>query len=389
MKELTVLLGAGFSFNAGLPLGSTVSAAFNRDVREKLLHFTSSEWAWVDGKREVDLNNGRLSYSWLGYSYILNEAKRLYESEKTFLNYEDFYQFLLDKNSDEEWCRNCIMGAKENLLKDKEYLREGLEEDNYYSSYLEPFRNSNLDRTIEIVNYLIADLVGTTKVHNNELQEIFHPFFEFLHGFEKVHIFTLNHDLLLEHLMRLFDHPYSRGFSEDRSPIRAEDTPIPFFNNLFLENTSVQKLHGSIDFFQFRHYRNDGLIYRPTEQVNYYSTSRYGEKHNARLVNPITGEDIQDYNFDIVPKFLTGTKKRDIIKNDIMFSTLFRNYEDIIANTENLLVSGYSFMDFHINELIKNRSFKCVINHNPYLDYPYQTATNIKTLEELLKEEVT
>lgn len=388
MKELTVLLGAGFSFNAGLPLGSTVSAAFNRDIREKLLNFTSSEWLWIDGKSDAYIHNGHNSYSSLGYSYILDETRLRYEQEKGWGNYEEFFQFLTEKSKDTQWCHGCMLQARERLLTDKEYLQEGLNDENYYSAYLQPFKDTDLTAVIEIVNYLIADLVARANKNDTELIRIYQPFFNFLEEFDKVQIFTLNHDLLLEHLMRLFNKPYSRGFSKDHSPIRANEETLPFFNDSFNEKISIYKLHGSIDFFQFRRYQKDGMIYRSTDQVNYFYTSNYTHKHNAKLFDPDTGSELQEYNFDIVPKFLTGTKKSEIMKNDVMYSALFQTYERTIVETENLLVSGYSFMDPHIDALLKKHSFQCVVNHNPFSKYPYQKASNIKSLDALVKKEV-
>ncbi len=60
-NSLTVIIGAGFSFNAGLPLGNDIKAKFDRSLRDKLLKASSSEWYWVEGQSEATVHNGRLN----------------------------------------------------------------------------------------------------------------------------------------------------------------------------------------------------------------------------------------------------------------------------------------------------------------------------------------
>ena len=73
MSNLVVILGAGFSFPAGLPLANDIKKRFNRVQKEKLLLASSSEWMWIDDKDDASVNNGSLGFDHLAYSYILNE----------------------------------------------------------------------------------------------------------------------------------------------------------------------------------------------------------------------------------------------------------------------------------------------------------------------------
>lgn len=54
-KHLTVILGAGFSANAGMQTASKIADRFNRDLREKLLSASSSEWYRIDDKNRLFL----------------------------------------------------------------------------------------------------------------------------------------------------------------------------------------------------------------------------------------------------------------------------------------------------------------------------------------------
>ncbi|PZR14712.1 MAG: hypothetical protein DI539_18750, partial [Flavobacterium psychrophilum] len=60
-KHLTVILGAGFSANAGMPTASDIAKRFNRVLKEKLISASSSEWFWIDNKDETFIHNGKLN----------------------------------------------------------------------------------------------------------------------------------------------------------------------------------------------------------------------------------------------------------------------------------------------------------------------------------------
>jgi hypothetical protein len=111
-NKLIVILGAGFSANAAMPTAAGIAERFNRDLREKLIRFSSSEWAWTDDKSEIDLNNGTLNFDYLAYSYVFNELIRRYLEERgSFVYYEDFYQFIIDKFQDYQWVEDVFKNA--------------------------------------------------------------------------------------------------------------------------------------------------------------------------------------------------------------------------------------------------------------------------------------
>lgn len=383
-KKLTVVLGAGFSANAGMPIGATIAGYFDRDLKEKLLCFSSSEWAWTDDKDKATLNNGKLNFDWLPYSYVFNELVKVYKAERgSFLNYEDFYQFIIDNLNNEESINEIFNNAKHELLIDREYLKE--ENVGYNEEYLKPFENKQLFKIAEILNYLIADLLYW-EVSDEEIKEIYSPFIEYIQSFDEVDVFTLNHDLLLERIFSLFNLDYTKGFSTVNSPIHSNNKALSCFNGNFDKSIRVFKLHGSVDLYRFNHCDTDGLIWRPNGNYDYYLTNDYSEKHHPIRINPETGKVIQDYNFDIVPKFITGTKKTIVIENDIMYKQLFEYFEKSILSAENIFISGYSFSDKHIDVILEKNSGLNFINHNRSTEYPYQgNGINIKNLTELKK----
>lgn len=390
-NRLVVILGAGFSRPMGLPLANDIKERFDRNQKRKLLQFGSGEWQWIDGKSETNINNGQLGFDWLAYSYILNETINKYKKiNNEFDNYENFYQWIQDIIYDKEIKKEIYKCSKEELLKDYPYMLDYEPEyEGDESPYLYRFKNDpDLENLVNIINYLIADLLGFSQLQFDSSIHEYEQFLKYIQNFEEVDIFTLNHDLFLENLLEYFEIEYSRGFTKEKSEIHYQDkgTPIEVFKDAFDTPIRIHKLHGSLDFFRFEHFIQGEKIYlEPTGNYNYFSTRNYREKHFAVRVNPETGETLQDHNFDIVPKFITGTDKVKIIKNDLMYSELYTRFEQCMFKASTVLISGYSFSDAHINQELKNRTDLEIINQNPSTDYPFKVnkISNIKILTKL------
>lgn len=383
--KLTVLLGAGFSANVGMPIASTIAGYFNRDTKEKLLYFSSGEWVWEDNKSYNILNNGRLNFEWLPYSYVLDELVKQYcEKRGEVNNYEDFYQYIIDISKDKDKLNEVFENAKQELIKDKPHLNKV--EDNYYNyhdNYLLAFTKKQYQKLTDIINYLIADILDVY-IPDERLLEVYANFTKYIQSFEEVDIFTLNHDILLERLLKLNGMDYTRGFSKDNSPIHANGKPLEFYDGNFNKKIRIYKLHGSLDLYKFNHHSQHANVFYPIGSYDYFTTLNYYDKHNSIRVNPETGEELQNYNFDIVLKFITGTDKNEIINNDTMYKQMFAIYERVIAETETLLVSGYSFCDEHINRSLKQNLDLIFINQRRTKDYPYSdNGKNITCFEEL------
>ena len=383
-NHLTVVLGAGFSANAGMPTASAIADRFNRDLREKLLSASSSEWFWIDDKDDTFIHNGRLNFAYIAYSYVFDELVKSYVADRgSFKYYEDFYQFIIDNFTNSDWVEKLFETAKLSLLEDKPFFLEKKNQD-YYQSYLFAFEHKQFQKVSDILNYLIGDILSVIPKNESKLKKTYQEFIDYISRFDGVDIFTLNHDLLLERVLELNGLKYSKGFNTIDSPINHNELSVPYFNNTFNEKIKIHKLHGSLDFYQFRHYENNENMWLvPTGGYDYYMTTDYSIKHNSIRINPETKEVLQDFNPDIVPKFITGTRKLDTIKNDFLFKQLFENFEEVINTSENLFISGYSFSDDHLNEKLKSKKFN-FINQNPSKEYPFNgNGKNIKRLEEL------
>ena len=118
-EKLTVLLGAGFSYLAGLPLANDIRVRFDRIQKGKLLRMSSGEWMWEDDKDDITIHNGRIDFDYLAYSYILDEIVKTYNREvEDFDNYEVFFAFIMNKFNDMDWFRGVYKRAKATLMAD-------------------------------------------------------------------------------------------------------------------------------------------------------------------------------------------------------------------------------------------------------------------------------
>ena len=381
MNNLIVILGAGFSKPAGLPLASEINARFDRNQVGKLLRISSGEWFWIDGKDSNFQYSTSLGGVPLSYSYILNEIIFNYKERfGSFIDYEHFYNWFLEIIKQGDWQKSIRKKAKETHFASNESLFNTEEAKESFSFIYDEQSSRKIQ---EILNYLIADLLS---VNNSMIENSIHEYESFLNTifkYDEVKIFTLNHDVLLERLISNSRRSFSRGFSYDNSDVFYEENPLPVFTNNFNDKIKIYKLHGSVDFFRFQHFEHGGgVFWQPTSNYNYFTTRGYRSKHYAIRVNPMTKEVIQDMNFDVSPKFITGTNKEEIIKNDLMFDQLYIEYENCIASAKKVLISGYSFSDIHVNsELEKNNSLE-IVNQNPRNNYPF-AASNIVEIEHL------
>lgn len=382
-ESLNIIVGAGFSYYAGLPLGNDVKAKFDQPFRDRILKASSSEWMWTETQSAAMVNNGRLNSDHLTYSFILEEIVKAYKSSNNnqFADYEDFYQYVKDNTPIDGWYEGIIASAKKRF-----YLETDIKEDNEFYSYA--FRYPERYMPQEIINYLIADLLGIRKT-KEELIESYKPFIDYIQKYESVNIFSLNHDRVFECLFRLFGIDYCDGFSTHNSNIQYQDKPLLSFQNDFNSSrVKLVKLHGSIDMYLYEHGTEDGNTLTRTGEYTHFKPMGYHEKHHAVRVNPTTGDIVQSMNFDIIPKFITGKNKKAFIQSDFMYSEMFDLYKQRMGSVDDLLIVGYSYGDSHVNdELIKYSETvgPNIINLNYGDRYPFlaPSVTEITSFTEL------
>ncbi len=387
--SLNILIGAGFSYLAKLPLGNELKAKFDRDLREQLLRHSGSEWTWKEGKDSATVNNGSVGADWISYSFVLNEVLEAYKSDRgAFNDYEDFYQFIKDHSGNDNWYRPLFDRAKTKMY--SELVMQSPNE------FFDPiFSMPNTFLIEEIINYLIADVLWTTKT-DAELLEAYRPFIEYIKTFDEVNIFTLNHDLLLERLFKISGLTYCDGFSAENSILKYQDSLLPTFKCAFdSAPIKIHKLHGSIDTFLFAHCEENVAVLTRTELYSYFKPINYQSKHYVERIDPVTNTVIQHFSADtIVPRFITGNgeNKKAFIEADYMYSQLYNRFVGKMKKGKNLLIVGYSFRDEHVNDVLKlftKTDGPKVINLNPSDVFKYDVPwiKEIKAFSELPLEQ--
>jgi hypothetical protein len=380
MKRIALILGSGFSYNAGLPLANDINSYFTRDNKRQLLHFSSDEWKWYDLANDTDRNNGSISYDRIAYGYILNElVSEFIDKNKYFTSYEGFYQFVIDNLNDRE-----IVIRISNQAHRKFDENEEVKKDNqFYKTYTNVFINPQLNQIYNMINYLIGELLYWRKPFT-DFSSSYDSFISYIKSFEHKDIFTLNHDYLLEAIFENKNIKYSDGFSKDGSCLQLnENQKIKCFDGVF-NSTNVIKLHGSIDLYKYICAKEDGAIVNPTGEYIYFKTHDYYEKQSPVRIDTKTGEIIQRFHWSITPQFITGTNKKKLIETDEMYKTLYDELKNRIVLADTLLIIGYSYSDEHINTQIRsslsNGKLAKVVNVNPSLSFPFDNKDSIELL---------
>lgn len=209
MGKLNVLLGAGFSFNAGLPMAANIAKKFSRDFTDQLCRL-ESQWFWTEGKEEVFVHNGSLDSDVPTMPFIMNEIVSEYNKLKGELNnYELFYAFLLEQN--EEFFKPLVERAKKKFFEKFPDMPPG-------EIYTDNFNSFGRWKVIELVNYLIADLLQSTKT-DDELVAAYKPFIDLITRYDVVNIYTANHDLIIERMLSKLGIPFNDGFAKENSEL--------------------------------------------------------------------------------------------------------------------------------------------------------------------------
>lgn len=378
MKTLNVLLGAGFSVPAGLPSGKDLSTRFDDDFTGKLLKWSSSEWQWADGKTEEQVYAGSLYFDHVTYAYLFNEIVADYKSNFSGLkNYEAFYDFVENYPS-----------ALFNKVRERAVAR-------YIGSVEKPSQTivshlrtiSHLD-VLDTINHLIADAL-TLKENNEVILREYLRFVNLLRSYDRVNIHTLNHDLLVERILRLNGIDFSDGFSTKNTELMSfdPDEKILTFKNEFEQSkVALMKLHGSIDLNKYRIGEETGTHVQITGDYLYFKPGGYYEKHHVVRIDPTTENIVQQFPTDVVPSFITGVGKSKKIWSDYMYKELFNRFALNIKLGSDLIIIGYSFNDNHVNEIVTQAPIDThIINVNPSTCFPFNgyREINIKYMSEL------
>jgi hypothetical protein len=318
-RRLVLLLGAGFSLDAGLPLTSGLTKRFVAisTNAESVRHF----------RKKLP-------------SEFMNDFLKLSSSPN--VNYEDILGWLQLSQARFE-----------------------------HRAHLQEIHGLRLWLTDVVYKLLLADQITSHKNRSTWISK-----YSGLKKLTDVHlplrIFSLNHDLVIEDICEALGIDVQSGFGGDREKINltkeGEKSSLPFSIfpreelrrgklNLLSEGSpgvNLYKVHGGLDFFSFKD---------ESQFVRILTGSVTGDLDGLiRLTKPVPignvfGENIV-YDSAKEMQFLrrvhvAGTYKFDPTKPQNLPEEWLKRFRADINSAEDLAVIGYGFGDAHINLTIR------------------------------------
>lgn len=331
-RKLGLFLGAGFSYELGLPLVLEVTAELKRVLSPQRMIALNKHW-----------RTGNLGYSDRSIE-ILNTILK-----QQNYNYENIVGALEV---------NITRFENREIYQDLHGLREWL---------LEFIWNIFTDRQIRTFQYCkggIQFYKGIVKLYETA---------------KPLWVFSLNHDITFELIAKYFGLEVKTGFPEtieierreasgelsgsvkfdylSRSDIKNNN--YNYYFNYENQGINLLKMHGAIDLFG----KDDDLNYVKLSLEGlsfdeYYENARYLFKDLDQLKNVRMTNHIGYYDKAMTLQILRKTILSGVYKFDnrvsqvapIEYIQLFKSY---INYVDELIVVGYSFSDFHIDTIIR------------------------------------
>lgn len=183
-------------------------------------------------------------------------------------------------------------------------------------------------RAAGFIEWLVAEYLETDRIDGLDLVvELARDA-----SIKRLDIITLNHDTLVEQLLRQNDIPFADGFG-------PADGDLRFFDDSDFDTTSAKvrilKPHGSVDWYRVR-------------RVSYPAVFCGSNLYNCRLASGL------QKHIDIkTPAFLSGPGKI-LTYNRGIFSEVFYRMHQAFRQHNSLVMSGYGWGDTAINFRIVN-----------------------------------
>lgn len=334
MKKVSFLFGCGISIPAGLPCTCEIT-------KEILCRW--DKWYKCNTQYRLKANSGQSNEYFDNLShkeyprkiaYFLNlinkEINQYYgyvAKIDSIQNYEEIYDFVyhirkaLSKDIDNPLTNRIIQSLVHSIdpifPKNQDKYEELQLLCDESMQYMKNIIHANLTKKHGCIDYLriIAELIRENIVKN---------------------IFTLNHDRITESYLIKNSIEYYDGFEI------CGKNGVRFWKPDFLrhkDKLQFLKLHGSIDWFNFR--TDDGV------RLNLNNVGVVENWNSEDEVNITIGE--QNYRVDKFPNFLTGTHDKYLEYNYGLYLELMYQFHRLLNETDVLIVAGYGFGDNAVN----------------------------------------
>jgi hypothetical protein len=153
-------------------------------------------------------------------------------------------------------------------------------------------------------------------------------------------IFTLNYDLAFENACEKIGVDYNNGF---RGTHLRKFDPDTYYNESYIKQTSPEK--GK----RLSTYLN---IYKLHGSISWKYNESVDDLYNLQEVQIPSTLKKEDFETDSLIIYPIQTKKSYSL--DLPYSEIFRSFSKALTDNQNtLVVLGYSFLDEHINDIIR------------------------------------
>jgi hypothetical protein len=378
-----LLLGAGFSIPFGMPstekLTELITSEKIKFVRATWGdYYTEEKWR-EDGfyRSDLDFPKAEAYHNIIRFLYKKEQAIESKLVRK--INFEDIYSLLyflaypyqsacnqryadgfieyLDKLSDKEKTKLQISRLEQDLLND---LKEG---------DIEPYFEA-----MKMLKCIIAKELE--KHYGLDATLLASKFWDHLFKSEKINIFSLNHDLIIEQILEHKSKDFQDGFELKNG--------FQEFTDNFPDNNKINflKLHGSINWFNVSGSGRNFYVNNKNTRI-----CSMTDMYSNLLGNSQKSLDIKKR------AFLTGTQNKYEEYLMSIYSDLKWHYKRLLKDTERLIVIGYSFGDYGvtteiINWMHKKMDAKLIII-DPNANTLLETGFLIPRLKEAFPERIT
>lgn len=305
-------------------------------------------------------------------NFFLSNGCSVYAGSKTINSGSDDYAVILNKIKPRDFPKE-IKGKINDIknLRPEQLLDQLLQLQLYFESVGKKQRQvSRIKGLINEVkkHFLLSCIVPIDYSKNHHHKTFLKKIVSRPSSLNKVNIFTINYDLLIEKTAEEIEIVVNNGFVGFH---KRTFQPSSFKLNLFLKETAASKPYSRL----INLYKLHGSITWKYE--NEIGNNPYGIEEVQIASNSVSIDEIS--NCIIYP---IQYKKKHAL--DLPYSELLRQFiENLHKPNSALLVMGYSFLDEHINDLVLN----ALLNPDFHLIvFSYQNPDEISEEQKFLKE---
>ncbi|WP_353777651.1 SIR2 family protein [Winogradskyella sp. 3972H.M.0a.05] len=334
MKEFSILLGAGFSKDALIPDRKLINDKL-RSLKFSDFMISSVSIAYFTGENHPN-SSWQNVYERKFVEFFIEKYNALFDD----FDYESLYDY--------------AMGLYKNHETSKE-LQEIYDEFKSEKPHYPIDKLNSISIVIRTIDQLVDSLLYfDSDIFQNGIVNKYSSFLNLIDHLSqndyKVSIFTLNHDLLLESLLRTsLNHAFTDGFQYEFTPYYIKQGElqyrIKYYTNKYDGTVNIFKLHGSVDNYKVNYSQPFDMVKIP-KKLNHINLYREKKTEDQK----VTTENIWTlYESD----FLTGNDtKIEKYKSHDYYVDIFTHFEERLERSSLLLILGYGLADKEINNKI-------------------------------------